>query len=358
MNNNNRNLSFDLLRCIAMIMIVVWHYYIHGIEYSIFPKEPISLFNYVISQYIIILCSVCVNTYILISGFFLITKDFKTNRFINIWFQAMVYNVIIIFLLNCFRNHNLAVKDILNAFFPIRNKAYWFINCYLGLIIISPFLAKAASSLSKRSYDYLMIMILILGTKCLWNYPLGDVLDFNNGYSFVWFICLFLTGGYIRRFDLRWKYLSLKTFFLLAGLICIIKCALTLHHHTITLTYPSYNSYPFILSFILLYSFKRLYFQRSKTALFIQFIVPMTFGVYLIHDHKLIRSLIWGSTSLWINDTNSYTFLPKMICISIIIYILCTIIEYIRIKTFHILGIDIIIKNLCKKLDSIIIIKI
>ena len=74
MNILKRQPSFEILRVLAMLMIVIWHFYLHGLEGEALFQGRCGMVNYLLSQYIIIICSSCVNLYIIISGFFLISS--------------------------------------------------------------------------------------------------------------------------------------------------------------------------------------------------------------------------------------------------------------------------------------------
>ncbi len=88
---NKRIESFDILRCIAMIMIVALHVMGQGgiIEVvkiqSLFHKIPVLLLQYAF------LCSV--NVFMLISGFFGIQIKFRYSRIVLLYLQTIFWSI-------------------------------------------------------------------------------------------------------------------------------------------------------------------------------------------------------------------------------------------------------------------------
>ena len=73
---------------------------------------------------------------------------------------------------------------------------------------------------------------------------------------------------------------------------------------------------------------------------------PYTFGVYLIHDHLLVREWLWSSASLHSYcDKAFYPIIVVGLCA--IVFVVCSMIEVVRKKIFSLLRIN----NLISKTD-------
>ena len=59
-------------------------------------------------------------------------------------------------------------------------------------------------------------------------------------------------------------------------------------------------------------------------------ISALTIGVYLIHDNNFVRALIYDALKINNGPIYSYKFIIYVIIISIVIYICCLIIEWLR----------------------------
>lgn len=60
------------------------------------------------------------------------------------------------------------------------------------------------------------------------------------------------------------------------------------------------------------------------------------FGVYLIHEHPVLKVFFWDSLNKRIENVN----ILSLLSIAIIIIILCTLVEFVRSFVFKVLKID------------------
>ena len=208
--------NFEILRSLAMLMIVFWHF-IQNIMINhgpIYHPASSDFINYAFLQYGMILCSVGVNLYVMITGYFMVGKSFKSNRIIRVWAQTLFYSTGIALLFYILQPDKYTIKDVFMGLIPIRTGSYWFVTDYLGLLLIAPFLSKAANALTNTQYIKLLMVIFIIGTNFIAGYPLGDSMGGNLGYSLIWFMALFMIGAYFRLYgDIIPKHNFLKWFF-------------------------------------------------------------------------------------------------------------------------------------------------
>ena len=156
-----RQINLDVLRSLAMLMVVIWHFFYYVIGAHPFPTSKLGIANYVLSEIIVICSNVHVNTFILLTSYFLLDRPFNAKRILLLWFQVVVYSIGLCLLGGATYAKGLVFGDILHAFFPITNKTYWFFTDYLGLVILAPFLSKTASALSKKDYLYLLSSLFL-----------------------------------------------------------------------------------------------------------------------------------------------------------------------------------------------------
>lgn len=362
--SNGRLVNFDALKVVSMFMIVVWHFYIHGMQvdrsFEISPTV-IGIINCFMSQYLLVICSVCVDIYVLITGFFIISKEFRFIRIFRVWFISVFYGVFLttIVYLSCPDINS--PTDIIKSFFPVLNNSYWFVRQYIGLMIVSPFLSLAASSMRKDIYELLLLVFVIIGTTFLGGYPLGEPMRFMRGYSLAWFVVLFMVGGYFRRFGFFIdKEKSARYFFLLSIILWLYSIIKIFFNYFIYCKSPiiieySYNGIPFFLSVLLLCWLGQIKIKIVPVSKLICKISSLVFGVYLVHDNLSIRELIWSKFYNWTELYNSLWLIPISIVISLLIFSLCIMIEAIRKKIFLIVGIDYILQSFAQKFDSYLI---
>ena len=66
-----RERNFEVMRTWAMFSIVIYHCMCHGIgsDYAFDLQQPVSLFNFTFSDLILVIGSIAVNLYVLVSGY-------------------------------------------------------------------------------------------------------------------------------------------------------------------------------------------------------------------------------------------------------------------------------------------------
>ena len=104
------------------------------------------------------------------------------------------------------------------------------------------------------------------------------------------------------------------------------------------------------ISFIILFS--NIQFKNKFIIKSISFFSPLTFGVYLIHNHVLIREFIFTKYFFWLlkYQKRFKLFLVEILS-SLVVFLICSLIDYIRYKLFNIFK----IRELCKSIEKIII---
>ena len=90
MKGKGRQANFELLRIVAMYMVVVLHYLVKGgAEISLVEDTGIvNLLVWLLKG----LCIVTVNLYVLLSGYFLLEAKWKFSKLVELWFQVMFYS--------------------------------------------------------------------------------------------------------------------------------------------------------------------------------------------------------------------------------------------------------------------------
>ena len=332
-----RNIGLDILRVLCMFMIVAFHYLFHC--YSKFAERPFliedgfDLFNFATVYGVNLILTLAVNCYVMITGFFLIDKPlFRVRALVKLWRQVLFYSV----LLSVFSYFLLSpsIKDIILSFFPIATKRYWFVTTYFGLMLIAPFISSMVNSLNKNRYIFLLFVAFILDFK----YPYG--LYFSEYNSLVHFVFLFLIGGFFKKFGLP-KLISRHAGKMFLGLwigCTFVMTIVSLYKGQGTLQNTGYNGLLLPMS-VLFFSFflqKKWAKISDKMQKLIQVISPLTFGVYLFHDHPLFKVFLWSHMS---ELGFSGLLLLRCFMVASFVFILGLAVDYSRYKIFDFLNI-------------------
>ena len=344
---NKRNVNIDVLRVVLMLLIVFWHFLIHGLKIS-FPDTPClslttgtSVFNFLCIKGMLSIASAAVNCYILITGYFLIDRYKVVFRKIErLWCLTFFYLVGIT--IACYLLTDVtSLRSIAKSILMIPPYFYWFISCYLGLLLLSPFLSLMVRPLSNRQYAFLLVALSICFLNVPIHFPFGDVMGIG-GSSLPMMLLLYLTGGFIKRVEHKITMkMGLVVFFTSLFLLFLGGTGYDyLHYLRGEMKYSAYstayNGLPFFISIGLFISFIKL---KLKGRLWygVARLSPYVLGVYLIHDHTELRQWVW----YFIPQTDfitSWSFLPVMIGYCLAVFFLCLGIDFVRamlVRTLH-----------------------
>lgn len=332
MNKVERKSNFELLRVIAMILIIVHHYSIHG---GLFGIETIN-YNKYIGGIIYSGGKIGVNLFMLISGFFLIKSNFNIKRIIKLIFQVWFYSTFLLSGYVFFKG--LPSEEILrSSIFPITYGTFWFITIYIGIYFLSPFINKFINSTSKKNMQKLLIIFLFL----------FSILQNDKGVSrflgdLEWFIFLYMLGAYIRIYDfpkLTKKHINIGCIFgislnIIRIIIITYSSKLDLNNFSKITQISRMNN--ILVTWISVCIF--LFFKNSdlKANKIINLFGKTSFAVYLIHDN-LFKKILWKNV-LKVEDfylAEPYLLILHIIGCTIGIYLVGTLIELIRIKVIE-----------------------
>lgn len=344
---SNRKANFELLRIVAMLMIISLHYLVKGGIAVPFPfdaqENPAGVFAWLIEAF----CIVAVNCYVLLSGYFLAESGWKPGRIGTLLCQVLFYSLLIpvfLFVIGDPSVSRLGVYDWLGFAFPLGTEHYWFATAYLVMYLFAPFLAAGMEKMEKRDLQMLLAFLLAFFSLEKSIFPVHLVTD-HYGYDFGWFLCLFAVAGYIRKYGIQW--LEKQSHAVAGYLICCLCiwllaiCSNTLgisgraaftYYADMLYSYNHLLCLAGAVSFF--YMFKNLDIAEGRFAGAVRKLAPYTFGVYLLHEHILVR-YEWMK---WLGVENmgeSFLFVPHMILCVLAVYAAGTAVDLVRAWVFR-----------------------
>lgn len=183
-----RKSNIELLRILAMVMIVAHHLAVHS------GFSGLSTGNRLWVRFISIGGKIGVDIFVLISGYFLVNaKSFKLKKLIKLWSQIITYSSIIYFVFVLSGLSPFFINELLKSLAPISFTRWWFASTYFILYLVSPFINQMLRNFDKR--QYLSYICLILGLWCFLPTVTLQPYLINN---LIWFIAVYSVGGYIR----------------------------------------------------------------------------------------------------------------------------------------------------------------
>lgn len=352
MTGNRRQANYELLRILSMFMVVSMHY-LYRTDALLAPGEgadSIRLIGTLLESF----CIVAVNVYVLISGYFLVEAGYKTKRILVLVCQVLFYAILIPLILSGAGVGGSLLQAgpyrLVQYLFPIETEHYWFATSYVFLYLFTPVLNAAVRNMSKKQLQITLGGLLLLFCAVKSISPVQFVTD-RFGYDFGWFLCVYLTAAYVRLHGLPFLSTARNAFLTYVGCALLtfgIVCGFFfLNEKTGAFAYCF--SVPFHYNFILclagavalFMAFGHVRIPEGRMAGLICRISPLTFGVYLFHEHLDIRSK-W---SLWLDEiigpavkTGTAGFLAHLFLSVLIVYILGILVDALRIIIFEFIG--------------------
>ena len=349
-----RNSNIEILRIIAMLFIVISHYTVHnGISNA---SLPLGINRYLLE--ITSLGNIGVILFILITGYFMIEqKEFKIKKIVALYLQLFFYSVFIFLGFVIFSKQDFSIKAYIQNFMPIIFQKYWFMTCYVFLFVLSPFINKFLNGLKRKEHlNFLLVTIFLFSfipTFTTFQIYANELIQLITFYSI---------GAYFKKYPknifnnkkLSFRLLIVTILLLLLSVaVCDIMSVKYSFFNRYTTHLFNRNSIIAILFCVSL--FNTFINKKEFNNKLINKIGGCTLGVYLIHDNYLIRDLLWNKIFKNYNFVESKYLILHMVITILIVYIVCTIIEYIRKNTVEKLTNKIIISkidNLQKYLES------
>lgn len=187
-----RNSSFELLRIILIIMILVEHGNMWFVG-SGFTSESEHLAKCIVES----VCIGSVNAFVLISGWFGIRRGLqKAPSLIFMLLFCTVPLLVLALILGWLPTASVASLEGVYEYL-LGGNSYWFVIDYIGLLIIAPILNEAIKTLDRRRLKTLLASgyAIILIYDFIFRAP---VLGTEGGYSVIWFGFLYLLARYMR----------------------------------------------------------------------------------------------------------------------------------------------------------------
>lgn len=268
---------------------------------------------------------VCVNCFVLISGYFGIRWKVKS-------FSGLIFQIALWLLAGVLISKVLDSSSFSDWFSSCYEyiRARWFISAYLCLYILAPMINDFADRRSQRQLGIYILVFYIFST--IYGY-LCLAKEFNEGMSMISLIGIYLTGTYIRRYSLRITSFSAKTNFLvymLLGIALVICNVLFLEAGISKSLYGYLNPLVLLSSIYLFLFFKKINIGYNR---YINYVAASAFAVYLFHMHPMIYGH-YQKICTNINQYGEWTFL-LLIAFFIGIFVFCTIVDHIRIALFN-----------------------
>lgn len=354
-----RKLGLEWLRIISMLMIVLLHSIDHSGLYENLVKGS-ALYYY--EQFIYAAVQVCVNCFVMISGYFLITSSFKFSKMLSLWVEVVFYSLLIKIVLMAIGEIPVSIVSLVSCWAPFTTGRYWFVTIYIGMYCMAPFFNIAIKAMTQKQHRKLNLVLFILFSVLVSIYPSFRGMNANGGWSLAGFTVLYFWAAYLRLYYKptgKWK-LPLAVY-LICPIIMTTMLAVSEKMGIGVLTDVAKNLWKYdsmivyIATVALFIAFLNIAMNsNSKGAGLIVKISGATFGVYLIHAHANICTVPMWDKIKFVPAMEQVWFPLYQIAVVLVIFIVCAIIDLLRQKLFSILRINKLIGFISLKIEKVI----
>lgn len=277
-NYTTRESGFELMRIVAMLMIIAHHLSLHGVLNSgVYDSGDTT--NKILTQFYFPGGETGVGLFFMLTGYFLINSNKKRN-ITKLLLQIAFYGILLALLaLYFYRGKEGMTTEALSfATVPISSAKWWFVSYYVLLLLIAPQLNGLLRKLNKKGFLLLLLMLCVFEYLIQWMLA-TPLLRISMAVFF------YSLGAYLRNFELRvskiilvavvvasWSFYALAQYFkipfsFMMGKICVVACCISL----------------FML-------FKKMDIHSKA----INLVATTTLGIYMIHDNNILRNIIWN----------------------------------------------------------------
>ena len=360
LSSKNRHSGLDLLRILAMIMIVCGHFlgFVND-NHLVSDSSVLYHFTYFISA----LCMPAVNCFVLISAFFLSERQFKLSRIIKLDLTVLFYSAVLWFIGVKFGSTAILSEETINSFFPISFGNYWYISAYVGMVFLSPLLNLFISKINRRQHLITTCFLVLLFAVWCDILPRSNPFSVGSGYCLSWFVVLYLIASYLKKYGSSEKMNKRHHGMIYFGMVLLLFLSFFVLNimlkgeffqvHKFSEYLYRYNSIIVLVESIALFLFfKNVSLSSKPVERISSIIVPVVLDVYLIHTNRNVNIQIWQFLINQFQICAEWAFPLKMVAITLIVFISCIIIALIRKMCFDCFEKRKWFLNLMKKIDQ------
>lgn len=332
-----RSSNFELLRILAMILVLIVHVLIclPRPTTAFVIAEPFKAISFYFTDAISI---VCVNVFILISGWFGI--NLKVQRLCILLFQVFFFAIIIWGGLIFIAPSKYINLQSFTTILMLNSSDYWFIKSYLGLYLLSPILNIFVENVSQKYYRNILILLYSFQTIYGW-FSIDGAAWIAGGYSAFSFICLYLLGRYIKKYGdaiTVGRYFRIRSLSKGNLLLLFLSIAFLLTFLAYTVTYIGIpiegrlftytNPLVILESIVLVLLFSKIKFKSS----IINRIAFSCLAIYLLHGNELILRPYYGKwIAQWYSCETTTNFIVRTSFLILAVFIMAISLDQIRL---------------------------
>lgn len=205
-----RKTGLDLLRTFAILFVVGVHFFYH----TDFYRVPVAGKNMIVQVALKWLFTMCVPLFMLLTGYLQTEKRPDSKYFkklIPILGVYLFYSILSIIMRITYLNESKSILSWIKAILIFDADKYsWYINMYIGLFLLTPFLNMIHKGLnSAKDYKiFLFILVLLTGFPAFFNSlsaqtSVFKALSFSDWWTKIYPVTYYFIGAYIKKYPVK-----------------------------------------------------------------------------------------------------------------------------------------------------------
>lgn len=344
-----RRISLDLLRIIATFFIITLHFLDRGTYlYTSVINNPWGIFSWFIEG----IALAGVNIYVIISAFFLSDSSHaRLGKVFDLWGQVFVTSVAVALVMKA-AGFEMSGMDYVYAFLPFTTKQAWFVNVYVLMYLLHPFMNKVIAKMERHEYRVFLIILLLFFSAAQTFIPEKTwTMDSSEGCGILWFMTLYFVTGYYKKYMMKngKPIVSVKT-----NLLVLLISAALMPISILLISFISnvtghgafamhilyhYDSIPVFLGSFAVFGIVARRDNcsfRNGAKKMIEFIAPATLGIYLISTQGMLHMHLWTDILHVDRYVNSWKMIPAMAAGVLFVFTVSMLLDKLR----HLLAVN------------------
>lgn len=330
--SKGRNSSIELLRIIAMFMILMHHFVVHnGYDVLNLPLGPERIFLQLVMQGggkvgVVIFFSIS-------AWFFLDREQTIKSNLKRVWImerELLFWSLILVTFYLVFDQADLSMKLMVKSVMPLSTGVWWYATAYAIFLALLPFLSKGLKALGRECHLALAATVLVIwgltsfipGAQSLTDNVFGFIYVFILISAYKWHMMPFTTKQV-------WLMTGIGLGFFLLYTAASATLSLLGHDMGIFIT-GSWKLPVIMVGFGVFLLFDRVTFHSRV----INRIAQSAFAVYLITDYAASEKLLWIKLFNLQNLYQQPLAILQILGILLAIYAVCTLLDFIRQALF------------------------
>ena len=196
----DRNINIDLVKVIAVFSVISIHFFLNNNFYH----QPVNNLSMVILSIFRMLFTVCVPLFLIVTGYLMKDKQLNKKYYFGVLKTYFIYLIITIMILlyqKLFMGIDIGIKSIISHVVSFDVGYCWYIEMYLGLFILIPFLNILYNNInSRRVKQYLIMSMMFVTTIPAFVDSMYSI--FPNWWVGIYPITYYFIGCYLREYKI------------------------------------------------------------------------------------------------------------------------------------------------------------